>query len=717
MRRTLVVVAALAVLLAAGAIVLARRTVRWNDARTMPPPLELAVRAYAKGDDRAGLLSVRQFLKRYRAPAWENRARVLAAAHLARSGMDREIVELLPRDFPADDALQAHATLLRARSWLARGDFERAVELARRAAGEPAFPGADEARLVEAQAREASGDWRGALATLDASPTPADAIEAARIAAVHDDREGARRRLATGMLQAAADSDVDRLRSALEQLVPDAGQRLSPSERSQLAGRARHWLEDNRAKLSVDLLRVVRPACAPSAATGPEALVEAEALIKLGRVETIGALLARARAANPADEDGARYFEAKRAAAVGNFSAYRAGLESLARRGAQVWKERALLDLARGGEGAPSLKTGDAYRRYRLAAGSHADPLALLREAWAAYDTGKKDDAASAFTRALARPDAPDGVKATATYWQARLAESSGRPTEARQGYVQVADAYPNHYYGALAARRLNRPLPQAPAESANLVDPSALPGAGRWLKAARELASVGLWDDAAPCFRSAVRTAGTKALAVAIEAALAARTAAAPSDAIGIAQDAVGDKDRVRAEDVPRGLWRLLYPAPSADLLTQAALGAGLDPQVVAAVALQESAFNPLAVSSAGARGLLQVMPAVGAELARSLGLTRFDANDLFDPGTNLKLGCAHLSEYRRRFRSMPQALAAYNGGPTRVERWALPEGKDDDERFVERIPIPETRLYVKRVLAAARMYAIAWPSGLGKD
>jgi soluble lytic murein transglycosylase len=163
--------------------------------------------------------------------------------------------------------------------------------------------------------------------------------------------------------------------------------------------------------------------------------------------------------------------------------------------------------------------------------------------------------------------------------------------------------------------------------------------------------------------------------------------------------------------------LWRLLYPAPSADLLTQAASGAGLDPQVVAAVALQESAFNPLAVSSAGARGLLQVMPSVGAELARSLGLARFDPNDLFDPGTNLKLGCAHLSEYRRRFRSMPQALAAYNGGPTRVERWVLPDGKDDDERFVERIPIPETRLYVKRVLAGARMYAIAWPAGLGKD
>ena len=234
---------------------------------------------------------------------------------------------------------------------------------------------------------------------------------------------------------------------------------------------------------------------------------------------------------------------------------------------------------------------------------------------------------------------------------------------------------------------------------------------------AARELTSVGLWDEAAPYYRLSVHRTPAKAQAIALEASVAARDAAALSDAVGIAQDATGDRDRARAEDVPRGLWRLLYPAPPADALKSAAIGASLDPNVVAAVTLQESAFNPLALSAAGARGLMQVMPAVGAELAHNAGIVRFDAADLFDPVTNLKLGCAHLSDYRRRFGSLPKALAAYNGGPTRVERWELPNGRDDDERFVERIPIPETRLYVKRVLAGARMYAIAWPDGLGRD
>jgi soluble lytic murein transglycosylase len=163
--------------------------------------------------------------------------------------------------------------------------------------------------------------------------------------------------------------------------------------------------------------------------------------------------------------------------------------------------------------------------------------------------------------------------------------------------------------------------------------------------------------------------------------------------------------------------LWRLLYPAGSAEALTRAAITERLDPNLVAAIALQESAYNPLAVSSKGARGLLQVMPAVGAELARGVGLRRFDPDDLFDPETNLRLGSRHFADYRRRFGSVPRALAAFNGGPSRVARWSNVQGTDDDERFVERIPIPETRLYVKRVMAGARMYAIAWPKGLGVE
>jgi soluble lytic murein transglycosylase-like protein len=714
MRRSALIAAVTAAAVAAGVTVfLAKRTVRWNDARTMPPPLEAAVRAYAKGDSASGVRAVRLLAARYRAPAWESRARVLAGTHLVRDRRDGEILELLPKELPPSDPLAAHALALRARGFLARRELAHAADAASRAAAVPGFPGVDDARLTQSAALEADGKWREAIAALDKTPGAAEAVAAARILKAHGDANGARRRLVDTLAAAGGDGDVDRLRDAFAEVAP--GMQPSAEERTRLAERARAFLDDGKAQTAIDVLHVARTD--PASATGTEALIEAEALLKLGQVAGMAPLIARARQAGPSFADGARYFEARRAAANGSFGAFRAGLEGLARRGDAEWRERALLDLARMVEGAPNASTVLAYRRYRLAAGAHADPLALLREAWASFDLGRHAEAAAGFARALSRADAPDGVRVTATYWNARIADLSGRRADAKNGYTRVADEFPNHYYGTLAATRLSRPAPVAPTAAPAVVDPATLGSSGRWLAAARALASVGLWDEAAPCYRAATAGNGKLSAEVAFEAASAARAAAAISDAIGLAQSAIGDRDRVAASSIPRDLWRLLYPAPSADAITREARGAGLDPNLVAAVALQESAFNPLAVSSAGARGLLQVMPSVGAELARAAGMKKFDSADLFDPAVNLKLGCAHLAEYRRRFGSVPRALAAYNGGPSRVERWSSASGKDDDERFVERIPIPETRLYVKRVMTGSRLYAVAWPHGLGAD
>lgn len=719
LRRILVVFAVVVALAGAalGTAWIVKRPIRWKDARTMPPPLEAAVRAYAKGDASSGLESVREFLRRYRAPAWDARARVLAAAHLAREGRERDILAVLPEELAPDDALATHAMLLRASGFLARGTPERAAELAARAAGTTDFPESDDARMTEANALAAKGEWRHALDLLDALPGPAAAIAASRICAARSDVEGARHRLVGALFRADGDSDVDRLRESLESLVQNPELRLLPAERPELAERARDWLEDGRAKTAVGLLRFVRPAGVPSAATGAEALIEAEALLKLGRLDEMGALLARARFAGHGSDDGARYLQARRTATMGSFGAYRGSLEGLARTGVSPWRERALLDLARMVEGAPNPATLQAYRRYRLAAGARADHVALFREAWAAFELGRIAEADAAFSRTLAQPGVPDGVRVAATYWSARIAEGAGRTAYARASYTSLADDFGNHYYGALAAKRLGRPAPAAPAILPPVSDKAPTARSLRWLPAARALVSVGLWDEAAACYGAAVKEAGIEAPALALEAAAAARAAGAGSDAIGIAQTAAGDRDRTPVQRLPLPLWRLLYPAPFGQELTRAARGASLDPNVVAAVALQESAFNPLAVSGPGARGLLQVMPAVGAELARAAGIERFSPADLFDPATNLKLGSAHLADYLQRFGSIPLALAAFNGGPSRVERWSLPAGRDDDERFVERIPIPETRLYVKRVLAGARMYAIAWPNGLGVE
>jgi soluble lytic murein transglycosylase len=122
---------------------------------------------------------------------------------------------------------------------------------------------------------------------------------------------------------------------------------------------------------------------------------------------------------------------------------------------------------------------------------------------------------------------------------------------------------------------------------------------------------------------------------------------------------------------------------------------------------------FNPVAVSPAGAIGLMQVMPATGADLARRAGISPFDSSMLRDPELNVRLGTLFLRDMLARYDNDPVlALAAYNAGPTRATRWRnLPEFRDR-EVFVERIPFAETRHYAKVVQANAEIYRALYGS-----
>ncbi|MBX6362518.1 MAG: transglycosylase SLT domain-containing protein [Gemmatimonadetes bacterium] len=151
--------------------------------------------------------------------------------------------------------------------------------------------------------------------------------------------------------------------------------------------------------------------------------------------------------------------------------------------------------------------------------------------------------------------------------------------------------------------------------------------------------------------------------------------------------------------------LLRILYPFPYRDVISAEARERGLDPFLVAALIRQESAFRADARSSAGAIGLMQVMPATGRRLARAAGLHGFTPAMLRQPEVNIHLGTTFVADLLREYR-VPQMLAAYNAGPARVERWRqFPEARDP-ELFAERIPFDETRGYVKIVQTNARIY-----------
>ena len=115
---------------------------------------------------------------------------------------------------------------------------------------------------------------------------------------------------------------------------------------------------------------------------------------------------------------------------------------------------------------------------------------------------------------------------------------------------------------------------------------------------------------------------------------------------------------------------------------------------------------FNPTARSSAGAIGLMQVMPATGRGLARRVGST-FAVTKLREPTYNIQLGTLFMADLLGRYDGrLSYVLAAYNAGPSRVARWRnMPEARDPD-LFAERIPFAETRDYVKIVQQNARIY-----------
>ena len=153
--------------------------------------------------------------------------------------------------------------------------------------------------------------------------------------------------------------------------------------------------------------------------------------------------------------------------------------------------------------------------------------------------------------------------------------------------------------------------------------------------------------------------------------------------------------------------LLRIVYPYPNREMVEREAEEWGVDPFLMAGLIRQESAWDHDIVSSAGAVGLMQVMPATGAQLARSIGPDGFSRESLESAEVNLHLGARFLRDMLDRFGpDLPLVLSAYNAGPTRASRWRSFPEHADPLRFTERIPFTETRGYVKNVTRNRDLY-----------
>jgi len=155
--------------------------------------------------------------------------------------------------------------------------------------------------------------------------------------------------------------------------------------------------------------------------------------------------------------------------------------------------------------------------------------------------------------------------------------------------------------------------------------------------------------------------------------------------------------------------------PLTNADLIRQQAAEKRLDPALIAAVIYAETKFEPRS-SSAGAQGLMQIMPQTAEFLARRSGATTFTPTDLGTPQVNIAYGSYYLRFLLDRYGGdNTLALAAYNGGEANVDRWVADARRRGERLSVDAIPFPETRAYVEKVLRAQRDYRRTYPAELG--
>ena len=276
-------------------------------------------------------------------------------------------------------------------------------------------------------------------------------------------------------------------------------------------------------------------------------------------------------------------------------------------------------------------------------------------------------------------------------YWRGRALEQLGREAEAQDVFAEVAGE--RSYYGFLAADRAGLPYAmehaETPVDAAALRRVEALPPVRR----AREFLALERPVDARREWYHLQQRLDVPDLQAAAKLA-----------------QSWGWRDQAIFTLARTGYWddlELRFPLQHAEMVREHAARNALEPAWVYAVIRQESAFNRRAHSPAGARGLMQLMPATARLVATKLLNRRPPSRaGLYDPAVNIDLGTTYLRHVLDQLGNHPVlATAAYNAGPHRVKSW-LPESPVEADVWVELVPFSETRGYLRRVLYYTAIY-----------
>ncbi len=280
-------------------------------------------------------------------------------------------------------------------------------------------------------------------------------------------------------------------------------------------------------------------------------------------------------------------------------------------------------------------------------------------------------------------------------FWRARYAERQGNEGSSLELLRRVAREHPWEFYGMLAAERLGIP------DDISLSVVSPVIRNDRILSLAAELFSLGYG------------TAGVEVLFAGREGDPGVRAVT-----LGILGEHGRSVAAMRSMDtecretrrgiLPDSLLGWYFPAPYMELVNAVTDTMTLDASYVEGIMREESYFNRFVISSAGAAGLIQLMPGTAGDVARWNGLPRLSSEEFFHPGNSILYGSLYINSQARRYDHPALFLAAYNAGPGNASRWVDMHGFDsyDQELYIEQITYRETRMYTKKVQRSAWIY-----------
>jgi soluble lytic murein transglycosylase len=368
----------------------------------------------------------------------------------------------------------------------------------------------------------------------------------------------------------------------------------------------------------------------------------------------------------------------------------------------RMWNERYQLTLK-------ALRNGDAQAAYKASANTGLTTGADAAEAefyagWIALTRLKQPAVADRHFAAIERIGASPITRGRALYWRGRAAEAQNDQVAAKLYYGQAAE-HGTVFYGQLAAQKVGDGRLNIGKDPVITAADRARFDSRETVRAARMLYDMGeknLFRVFALALDDVLPSVEEQALLVDM--------------ARGYGEQDVSMK--VVRSAAQRGL---ILPERGYPLRTPPQVAQAPETALVLGITRQESGFDPLIRSGAGARGMMQLMPATAQLVARGLGedhsLARLD-----DPDYNMRLGSTYLRQMVDRFSgSYVMGVAAYNAGPGRPAQWVGfcgdPRGASTDPiDFIECIPFSETRNYVMRVLEGAQVYRARLNGGVAK-